>query len=55
MIACLSATGGFSASKIHNQASVGQQLQNLEPSDRDGGIAQKEYERMKKDLIREND
>ncbi len=57
-VACLAlvpATGCYSSSRINNQASVGQQLQDLEKSYRDGIITQKEYERLKKALVRKND
>ena len=55
LIALVGVTGCVSSSRINNQASVGQQLQDLEKSHRDGVITQKEYERLKKALIRKND
>jgi hypothetical protein len=48
--------GCVSHSKVQsNSASVGQQLQDLEKSYKDGIISQKEYERLKKALIKQND
>ena len=48
--------GCVSHSKVQtNSASVGQQLQDLEKSYKDGIITQKEYERLKKALIKQND
>mgnify|MGYP001174080989 CR=1 FL=1 len=48
--------GCVSSSKVQNSsASVGQQLQDLEKSYNDGIITQKEYERLKKALIKQND
>ena len=36
-------------------ASVGQQLQDLEKAYKDGTITQREYERLKKAIIKKND
>jgi outer membrane murein-binding lipoprotein Lpp len=48
--------GCVSSSKVQSSsASVGQQLQDLEQSYKDGIITQKEYERLKKALIKQND
>jgi hypothetical protein len=48
--------GCVSSSKVQSSsASVGQQLQDLEKSYKDGIITQKEYERLKKALIKQND
>lgn len=55
LIAAVAATGCISSSRINNEASTGQQLQDLEKSYRDGILTQKEYERLKKALIRKND
>lgn len=46
---------GCGSTKINNQTSVGQQLQDLEKSYKDGVINQKEYERLKKAIINKND
>ena len=49
-------TGCASKSTVQPQsASVGQQLQDLEKSYKDGIITQKEYERLKKAIIKQND
>ena len=55
LIVAVAASGCISSSRINNQASTGQQLQDLEKTYRDGIITQKEYERLKKALIRKND
>jgi len=55
LIVAVATAGCISSSRINNQASTGQQLQDLEKSYRDGIITQKEYERLKKALIRKND
>lgn len=47
--------GCGSTTKIQTQESVGQQLLDLERSHRDGVITDKEYERLKKAIIRAND
>ena len=49
--------GCVHSSKVQSSstASVGQQLQDLEKSYNDGIITQKEYERLKKALIKQND
>jgi hypothetical protein len=41
--------------EVSQSASVGQQLQDLEKSYKDGIISQKEYERLKKALINKHD
>jgi hypothetical protein len=41
--------------QANSSASVGQQLQDLDKSYKDGIITQKEYERLKKALIKQND
>ena len=46
---------GCGSTKINNQTSVGQQLQDLDKSYKDGVINQKEYERLKKAIINKND
>lgn len=46
---------GSTTTQVQNQESVGQQLQDLEKSYKDGIITQKEYERLKKRIIRDND
>jgi len=55
LIVSTSLTGCISSSKINNQASVGQQLADLDKSYKDGLITQKEYERLKKAIINKND
>ena len=48
--------GCVSSSKTQNSsASVGQQLQDLEKSYKDGLITEKEYKRLKKAIIKNND
>ena len=48
--------GCVSSSKTQNSsASVGQQLQDLEKSYNDGIITKKEYDRLKKAIIKNND
>lgn len=54
LIVCAGLTG-CGSTKINNQTSVGQQLQDLEKSYKDGVINQKEYERLKKAIINKND
>lgn len=46
---------GCGSTKIQNQESVGQQLLDLEKSYKDGVITEREYERLKKAIIRKND
>jgi hypothetical protein len=46
---------GSSRTVQQQQSSVGQQLLDLEKSYKDGIITQKEYERLKKAIIRDND
>jgi hypothetical protein len=41
--------------EVSQSASVGQQLQDLEKSYKDGIISKKEYDRLKKALINKND
>ena len=55
--ATLSLTGCVSSSKIQSQdsASVGQQLQDLDKAYKEGIITQKEYDKLKKALIKKND
>jgi outer membrane murein-binding lipoprotein Lpp len=49
-------SGCVSSSKTQSSsASVGQQLQDLEQSYKDGIITKKEYERLKKAIIKQND
>lgn len=48
-------TGCGSTTKVEQQQSVGSQLLDLEKSYKDGVINQKEYERLKKAIIRNND
>jgi hypothetical protein len=58
LLACVilaGVTGCVSSSKISHEASVGQQLEDLDKSYKDGIITQKEYERLKKALIKKND
>ena len=55
LIVAVATSGCISSSRINNEASTGQQLQDLEKSYRDGILTQKEYERLKKALIRKND
>lgn len=55
LIVAVATSGCISSSRINNQASTGQQLQDLEKTYRDGIITQKEYERLKKAIIRKND
>ncbi|WP_411827839.1 hypothetical protein [Luteolibacter sp. AS25] len=49
--------GCFSSSKVNtkNEASVGQQLTDLDMAYRQGIISEKEYVRLKKALIKRND
>ena len=48
--------GCVSTHKVEPQsASVGQQLQDLDKSYKDGLITQKEYEKLKKAIIKAND
>jgi hypothetical protein len=47
--------GCGSTTHVQNQTSVGQQLQDLDKSYKDGLITQKEYEKLKKKIIKEND
>lgn len=47
--------GCGSTTKVQQSESVGQQLQDLEASYQKGIITQKEYERLKRAIIREND
>lgn len=51
----LLAAGCMSSARVHNEVSVGQQLQDLENSYKSGIINQKEYERLKKAIINKND
>lgn len=55
LVANLGITGCMSSARINNQASVGQQLQDLEKSYNAGIITPKEYQRLKKALINKND
>lgn len=48
-------TGCGSTTKVQQSHSVGQQLQDLDKSYKDGVITQKEYERLKRRIIRDND
>jgi outer membrane murein-binding lipoprotein Lpp len=49
-------SGCVSSSKVQgSSASVGQQLQDLEQSYKDGIITKKEYDRLKKAIIKQND
>jgi len=49
-------SGCVSSSKTQNSsASVGQQLQDLEKSYNDGIITKKEYDRLKKAIIKQHD
>lgn len=48
-------TGCGSSPKVQHNQSVGQQLQDLDKSYRDGVINQKEYERLKRRIVRDND
>lgn len=50
-------SGCFSSSELQNkpQASVGQQLTDLDRAYREGIITEKEYERLRKAIIRDND
>ena len=52
-----SLTGCFSSSKVlsKNEASVGQQLIDLEHARQQGIISEKEYLKLKKALIKNND
>ena len=51
--ACSTGCGG--GTRIQNEASVGQQLEDLDKSYKDGIITQKEYDRLKKALINKYD
>lgn len=51
----LSGCASHSNSGPKTTASVGQQLQDLEKSYKDGIITQKEYEKLKKAIIKNND
>ena len=55
LVVTASLTGCISSSKVSNQASVGQQLQDLEKTYKDGVINEKEYLRLKKAIINKND
>jgi hypothetical protein len=44
-----------STTTVTQSTSVGQQLQDLEKAYKDGTISQKEYEKLKKALIKKND
>jgi hypothetical protein len=48
---------GCTSAKVNNAptASVGQQLMDLDKSYKDGIITQKEYERLKREIIKKND
>ena len=52
-----SLTGCFSSSKVlsKNEASVGQQLTDLEKARQQGIITEKEYLKLKKAIIKNND
>ncbi|MES2475965.1 MAG: SHOCT domain-containing protein [Verrucomicrobiota bacterium] len=52
-----SLTSCFSSSKVHskNEASVGQQLTDLENARQRGIITEKEYLKLKKAIIKNND
>jgi hypothetical protein len=50
-------SGCFSSSELQHkpQASVGQQLTDLDRAYREGIITEKEYQRLRKAIIRDND
>ena len=54
-VSLLPGCASSSRTQINQSASVGQQLQDLEKSYKDGIITQKEYERLKKAIIKQND
>lgn len=56
LVACLQ-TGCISSSELQNtnQASVGQQLTDLDRAYREGIISEKEYLKLRKAIIRKND
>ncbi len=54
-LSLLPGCGGGTTVRQGNQASVGQQLQDLDKAYKDGVITQKEYEKLKKALIKQND
>jgi hypothetical protein len=55
LFTCASMTGCVSSSKISHEASVGQQLEDLDKSYKDGIITKDEYERLRKAIIKKND
>jgi outer membrane murein-binding lipoprotein Lpp len=56
VVSLLLLPGCVSSHKVQTQsASVGQQLQDLDKSYKDGLITQKEYEKLKKAIIKAND
>lgn len=54
-LSLLPGCGGGTTIRQSNQASVGQQLQDLDKAYKDGIITQKEYEKLKKALVKQND
>jgi hypothetical protein len=55
LIVCASLTGCVSSARVSHEATVGQQLQDLDKSYKDGIISKKEYERLKKAIVNKND
>jgi uncharacterized protein YcfL len=55
-LAALTLTGCFSSSEVSNknEASVGRQLTELEHARQQGIVTQKEYEKLKKAIIKKN-
>jgi hypothetical protein len=53
--AVLSGCASRTSVQTNQSASVGQQLQDLDKAYKEGIIDQKEYERLKKSLIKKND
>ena len=54
-LSALPGCGGGTTIRENNQSSVGQQLQDLDKAYKDGVITQKDYEKLKKKIIKEND
>jgi hypothetical protein len=54
-LSVLPGCGGGTTLRQNNQSSVGQQLQDLDKAYKDGVITQKDYEKLKKKIIKEND